>query len=107
MSTLAFIDTQTAEQTARLQGQVKARALTADRLFTEIVTLDELMPFRPAWADLVTRALEPNAFLEPGFFIPLFQHCENKKKLRFLLAWSTDQRHRLARNFCRSLCPIS
>ena len=72
--------------------------MTADRLFTEIVTLDELTCFRSAWGDLVTRALEPNAFLEPGFVIPLFQHCGNEKKLRFLLAWETagsDTRHRL------------
>ncbi len=98
MNTLAFIDTQTSGYTAGQREQVKACALTADRLFNEIVTLDELTRFRPAWDDLVTRALEPNAFIEPGFAIPLFQHCGNKKKLRFLLAWEAagaDPRHRL------------
>ncbi len=56
------------------------------------------MPLRAAWADLVAHSLEPNVFLEPAFAIPLFQHCQNRQKLGFLLAWAqvgADERHHL------------
>jgi CelD/BcsL family acetyltransferase involved in cellulose biosynthesis len=96
MSTLAF-DAEAQEQTADRPGQA-ARASVRGGLFTEIMDLNGLTKVRPAWADLVNRAIEPNAFLEPGFLIPLVQHCGNKTKIGFLLTWTgtrMDPRHKL------------
>jgi len=98
MSLIAFLQEELPELANGQSDSVPPHAAMVEALFTEIVDLDQMILFRPAWADLVTRALEPNVFLEPAFAIPLFQHCQNQKKLGFLLTWvqaATDPRHEL------------
>jgi CelD/BcsL family acetyltransferase involved in cellulose biosynthesis len=98
MSSLAFFQTGIADLTAARPKPALAFESQQEEFFAEIVDLDELTQLRPAWADLVTRALEPNVFLEPAFAIPLLQHCGTSEKLEFLLAWAkegTNTRHRL------------
>lgn len=41
----------------------------------------------PAWAALASRAVEPNAFLEPGFALPAVMHFPAAQRPRFLLCW--------------------
>jgi CelD/BcsL family acetyltransferase involved in cellulose biosynthesis len=98
MSSLTFFHAAVAELPFARPRPARTNALPAETPFTEIVDLDTLIALRPAWADLVARALEPNVFLEPGFAIPLFQHCRRKRKLSFLLAWAEkgpNPRHEL------------
>jgi CelD/BcsL family acetyltransferase involved in cellulose biosynthesis len=98
MNSLAFLPAEGTERPVTPRGAAQACLPQPERLFTEIVNLDDLTRFRPAWTDLAARALEPNVFLEPGFAIPLFQHCGSKGKLGFLLVWAEtemDSRHKL------------
>ncbi len=44
---------------------------------------------RRGWADLATRALEPNVFLEPAFALPLLRHVPSASCRDVLLAWET------------------
>jgi CelD/BcsL family acetyltransferase involved in cellulose biosynthesis len=90
MSTIAFLHGQAPTSVIDRQRKVQPRTSAHEGLFTEIVGFDELTRLTVPWADLVTRALEPNVFLEPSFAIPLFQHCHNCKNLKFLLAWVQD-----------------
>ncbi len=97
MSTLA-LHPPIPRQIAKTAESAQPRGATCAGFSVECVDFDAMTAARAAWADLVTRALEPNAFLEPGFAIPLFQHCENGKEPRFILAWTgegNDPRARL------------
>lgn len=40
-----------------------------------------------AWAALAACAIEPNAFLEPGFALPAVMHFPTAQRPRFLLCW--------------------
>jgi CelD/BcsL family acetyltransferase involved in cellulose biosynthesis len=51
----------------------------------ELLAWDAAAKRRDAWADLVTRALEPNVFLEPGFVLPAAQHFPLAFRPHFLL----------------------
>ncbi len=98
MNSLAFFQTESSGLPTAPPKPASVCASQQEELFAEIVDLDALTQLRPAWADLVTRALEPNVFLEPGFAIPLLQHCGTSGKLAFLLVWATqdtNSRHRL------------
>lgn len=44
----------------------------------------------PAWAALAARAVEPNAFLEPGFALPAVMHFPQAQRPRFLLCWDGE-----------------
>jgi CelD/BcsL family acetyltransferase involved in cellulose biosynthesis len=51
-----------------------------------------------AWADLISRALEPNVFMEPGFALPAAQHLGRADRPTFVAAWQPangDARGRL------------
>jgi len=89
--TIAFPHPETAFRDIPRTGETPTYKLPRRGFFTEIVNFDELMSLKDPWDDLAARALEPNVFLEPAFAIPLFQHCEAKKELRFLLAWSQEK----------------
>ncbi len=43
-----------------------------------------------AWRDLAARALEPNAFFEPGFALSLSRHSPRKARPRFVAIWRVD-----------------
>ena len=49
-----------------------------------------MLGFQSAWSDLVTRALEPNIFLDPAFALPLLQHVRFATRHEFLLVWEDD-----------------
>jgi hypothetical protein len=88
MSTVAFLHAP--PSVGDRQKKAGARIASSAGIFAEVVSFDELTRLTVPWADLVTRALEPNVFLEPAFAIPLFQHCHSRKNLQFLLAWVQD-----------------
>jgi CelD/BcsL family acetyltransferase involved in cellulose biosynthesis len=48
-----------------------------------------------AWADLATRALEPNAFYLPGWARAVDAHAPGKKSAHALLAWQDTEHRRL------------
>jgi CelD/BcsL family acetyltransferase involved in cellulose biosynthesis len=48
------------------------------------------------WSRLVETALEPNAFLEPGFLIPAAQHLDGLAEARFLVVSGGDDRRMVA-----------
>ncbi len=51
----------------------------------ELLNWDAASRRRDAWADLVTRTLESNVFLEPGFVLPAAQHFPLAFRPNFLL----------------------
>ncbi len=67
-----------------------ARHAPTPALDVEFVQARAMIAFQPAWSDLVARALEPNAFLDPAFALPLLQHVRFAKRPGFLLAWESD-----------------
>ena len=70
----------------------------------EPLSYDALLQHIPAWADLMTRTLEPNAFLEPSFAVAALQHFAFARRPTFLLIWEADgatERGRLI-----GLCPL-
>ena len=48
---------------------------------------EAMAPHRAAWADLATRALEPNIFNDPAFALTAAFHLSGPRRPRFLLAW--------------------
>lgn len=56
-------------------------------LHVERVSGAAMVGYQTAWADLCTRTLEPNVFLEPAFVLPLIQHTEGGRRPEFLLVW--------------------
>ena len=54
-----------------------------------------MAPHRAAWADLATRALEPNIFNDPAFALPAALHLSGFRRPRFLLAWDPAEPGRL------------
>ncbi|WP_158809168.1 GNAT family N-acetyltransferase [Beijerinckia sp. L45] len=59
-------------------------------IHVERVTARAMLGFQPAWSDLLTRALEPNVFLDPAFALPLLQHVRFETRPDFLLVWEDD-----------------
>jgi len=57
--------------------------------------VDLLAVPQAAWADLVTRAIEPNAFYHPAWASAVARHAEGKSGARALLAWDGPARTRL------------
>lgn len=64
-----------------------AEPMQSARVVVEHVTADVLATHRDAWADLCSRSLDPNIFLDPAFALPLLQHVGQHDRLRFLLIW--------------------
>ena len=59
-------------------------------LSVQAVTSRILARHHTAWADLCTRALEPNVFLEPAFALPLMQHVDPHDRPDILLVWEEN-----------------
>jgi CelD/BcsL family acetyltransferase involved in cellulose biosynthesis len=43
-----------------------------------------------AWSDLISRCLEPNVFMEPGFALPAAQHLARADRPTFVAVWEPD-----------------
>ena len=59
-------------------------------LLVEAVSSRALSGHYTAWADLCTRALESNVFLEPAFALPLMQHVDPRHRPDALLVWEEN-----------------
>lgn len=63
----------------------------------EALGVEEMDEIVDAWSDLVTRALEPNAFFEPAFALSAARHFPATSRPLFLAVWRrTPQQRRLA-----------
>ncbi|MDI9848303.1 GNAT family N-acetyltransferase [Rhodoblastus sp. 17X3] len=58
--------------------------------FVERISAEQARRYVVAWADLTTRALESNIFLDPAFALPAARHLSDRKGPEFLLAWEQD-----------------
>jgi CelD/BcsL family acetyltransferase involved in cellulose biosynthesis len=61
------------------------RPIVVDRVDASV-----LVGYQTAWADLCSRTLEANVFLEPAFALPLFQHVARELRPTFLLIWEEN-----------------
>ena len=68
---------------ARADGERVARDVYA----LGVLHVDELDETYGAWSDLARRALEPNAFFEPGFALSLARHSPGGSRPRFVAVW--------------------
>jgi CelD/BcsL family acetyltransferase involved in cellulose biosynthesis len=57
------------------------------RPVAEALGVEEIAPFLQDWADLVSRAIEPNGFLEPGFALEAARHFPARSRPQFVLVW--------------------
>ena len=48
----------------------------------------ESRPFAESWSELALRALEPNAFFEPGFALSAARHFPVKSRPQFIAVWA-------------------
>ncbi len=68
----------------------------AHGLQVEALKPEEMQRNVAAWRDLAARALEPNAFLEPAFALPLARASPRKSSPRFIAVWSYNEKRQLA-----------
>jgi len=61
-------------------------------LFVETLDLGQVEAHAEAWSALAGRALEPNAFFEPGFALALARHLPARRRPRFLAVWRDESR---------------
>lgn len=59
----------------------------ARRPVAEALGVEEMAPFVADWADLASRAIEPNGFLEPGFALEAARHFPARSRPQFALVW--------------------
>ncbi|MDE2579074.1 MAG: GNAT family N-acetyltransferase [Hyphomicrobiales bacterium] len=59
----------------------------APEISVERASFEEMARHRAAWSDLVLRAIEPNAFLEPDFALSAALHMPASQRPEFLLVW--------------------
>jgi hypothetical protein len=79
------IDTSGTDRSASPAAGMRPLAVHVER-----VSARAMLGFQSAWSDLVTRALEPNVFLDPAFAIPLLQHVRFATRPEFILVWEDD-----------------
>lgn len=75
---------------ARASQQSAARReglMTNGSLETEALDVERMSEFVRDWADLVSRAIEPNGFLEPGLALPAARHFPAKSRPLFVAVW--------------------
>jgi len=73
-----------------LQNQVQSKAVprrVPQRVAVEIVDAVRFAEIRPAWLDLLTRAAEPNAFMDPAL-VRAAAEADPEVPIRVLLAWT-------------------
>ena len=83
----AFDDCDAADD-RRFALVVREQAVPA--CFVERIGVDQAQSHIEAWADLGTRALESNVFLDPAFALPAARHVCGRKRPSFLLVWQGD-----------------
>jgi CelD/BcsL family acetyltransferase involved in cellulose biosynthesis len=55
----------------------------------EALDVEQMAPFVADWSDLVSRAVEPNGFLEPGFALEAARHFPARSRPLFVLVWKS------------------
>lgn len=70
----------------RLVAGVDVAGRHTDLTVVEL-SLDHMDAARPEWADLAARAIEPNAFYEPGFALSAALHFPLRARPRFIVVW--------------------
>jgi CelD/BcsL family acetyltransferase involved in cellulose biosynthesis len=61
----------------------------ASLLFVEGFGFETASELTDAWLDLVSRVLEPNVFMEPGFALAAAQHLARTDRPTFIAVWET------------------
>ncbi|WP_018264155.1 GNAT family N-acetyltransferase [Methylosinus sp. LW4] len=61
--------------------------MTSGSLETEALDVERMSAHVRDWAELVSRAIEPNGFLEPGFALPAARHFPAKSRPLFVTVW--------------------
>ncbi|BBU61295.1 hypothetical protein MSC49_12300 [Methylosinus sp. C49] len=61
--------------------------MTNGSLETEALDVERMSERVRDWAELVSRAIEPNGFLEPGFALPAARHFPAKSRPLFVTVW--------------------
>lgn len=79
------------ERTSEAGGRIES----APPLRVERVAVDKLYAVTSEWADLCSRAMEPNVFLEPGFALPLMSHVSPARRPGIVLVWEDGDSSRL------------
>lgn len=67
----------------------------AEELQVEALDAEQAQGHVASWRDLAARALEPNAFLEPAFALPLARSAEGKAHPLFVAVWTGGAPRRL------------
>lgn len=68
-------------------------AAESDRWFEPAeLSLEQMDAAQSEWADLAARAIEPNAFFEPGFALSAARHFPAKARPRFIVVWGRSGR---------------
>jgi CelD/BcsL family acetyltransferase involved in cellulose biosynthesis len=65
-------------------------SFTEARFFIETFGFETAAELSEAWLDLISRALEPNVFMEPGFALSAAQHLARADRPTFVGAWESD-----------------
>ncbi|WP_439499245.1 GNAT family N-acetyltransferase [Bosea sp. (in: a-proteobacteria)] len=97
MNKLIALEGFSADSVALPMGAAPGLVL-APSLHTEIRPLAACADIRAAWADLASRALEPNPFFEPEFALAAAQHLVAFRRVDVILVWqgaSTAAQRRL------------
>jgi CelD/BcsL family acetyltransferase involved in cellulose biosynthesis len=69
----------------------RGRVAQSHRFIVEGLGFEAAAELTQDWADLVSRALEPNVFMEPGFALTAAQHLARADRPIFLVAWDTKE----------------
>jgi CelD/BcsL family acetyltransferase involved in cellulose biosynthesis len=72
-----------------------ARDDARDSLCVETLDLAQMQAHAGAWRALSERALEPNAFFDPGFALALARHRSGRARPRFAAVWRDARRRNL------------
>jgi hypothetical protein len=95
---------QTLNRSARAPLAAVDIASERNGFLVESLGVEEMDDDQAAWADLTTRALEPNAFFEPGFALSAARHFPVKSRPQFIAVWKREPLSGDRR--LMALCPI-
>lgn len=106
----AVIDFGLSERSGRMamyDSACRDRRVEAERQLFEIVelSLEQMDREQAQWADLAARAIEPNAFYEPGFALSAALHFPLRARPRFIVVWSRTGRERRMRGLFPIVTP--
>jgi CelD/BcsL family acetyltransferase involved in cellulose biosynthesis len=78
--------------------------MTHNGFSAEALNADEMEDYQKDWADLAKRALEPNAFFEPGFALAATRLFPARSRPLFIAVWKEEPG--LKRRRLMALCPV-